>query len=98
MHTHVRSGARVELLPLTSLVSAMREVRALVNSHTLDRRILTAIVQPKECVASAQSANGGGRSGAQLLADARVPEGLRKHVSAAYNDSQMQVRYLASAT
>jgi hypothetical protein len=88
MHAHVRKGARLQCLPLTSLVSALREVRALVNSHTLDRHVLTALLQPKASPGEA----GAGRSGARMLADARVPEGLRKHIAGAYNDSQMQVR------
>ena len=86
MHAHVRKGARLQALRVECLTPALREVRALVSSHELPRRVLTPLLQPAtECgLASA-------RTGPQMLADARVPEGLRKHMVAAFNDSQMKV-------
>ena len=77
----------MQLLPLTSLVAAMREVRALVGAHSLPRRLLEALLQPRKC-GSCQ----GERSGAQLLGVARMPAPLRKHMAAAYNDAQQAVR------
>jgi hypothetical protein len=87
MHVHIRKGAHLECLPLASLVPALREVRALVNMHSLDRRVLTALLLPSD-----GTLFGAGRSGPQMLADARVPEELRKHLLTSYNDSQQQVR------
>lgn len=77
----------MQLLPLASLVAAMREVRALVDAHSLPRRLLEALLQPRR-VAALQ----GESTAAQLLGAVRMPASLRKHMATAYNDAQQAVR------
>jgi hypothetical protein len=82
MEPSIRMGTRIYLKVLTSLVPNLREVRALVNMHTLPRELLLSILQPAAPDGSNQPAH---------LQD-NVPQELRGYLSSEYNDVQQQAR------
>jgi hypothetical protein len=91
MHALVQKGARLEVLPLMSLVAQLREVRALVDAHCLPRRLLTALLLPTKCSNASE-----GEASVRPLRNVRLTAPLRKHLENAYNEAQQKVQPLYS--
>lgn len=89
MHKVIRKGSQLSLTHLLSVVPHLREVRALVNIHSLPRPLLQSLLQPT--APDAQEVQ-------QLQSQDRLPRGLSGYLADSFNDTQREVRPLEGPT
>lgn len=79
MEEFMKNGVKLYVCVLDSIVSQLREVRALVNAHTLPKTLLWSILGAKNAPVQ------------QSTQQNRIPKDIKEHI-ATFNTVQEQVK------